>query len=269
VECDAKTFNISLEDAEKRLTEKTKAIIPVDMNGMPVDYDAVLDFAEKHNLKVIADSAESLGSIYKNQKIGSIAPIHIFSFFPNKNITTGEGGMITTNDLKLAEKIKKMRNHGQDYRYHHVTIGYNYRLVDILAVIGIEQLKKIDFIISEKEKIAKKYYNSLLGHQKINLPHLPNYVGQHSWYMYAISLDEGIDRDDVVTKLSNKGIETRLSFPPIHTQPFYKELYGYNDESYPASSKIFNQLLDIPIWVGLDDEKQNYIINSICEIIEK
>jgi len=269
VECDPKTYNISLEDAEKRVTDKTKAIIPVDMNGMPADYDEILIFADKHGLKVIADSAESLSSVYKGRKTGAIAPIHIFSFFPNKNITTGEGGMITTNDDVLADKIRKLRNQGQDYRYHHVMLGYNYRMNDVLATIGIEQLKKIDNIIIEKEKIAKRYTNEFENDVLIVPPYLPDYVDQHSWYMYAISVDENIDRDLVVSKLKGRGIDTRLSFPPIHLQPYYQEKYGYNDSSYPISFKAWQRLINIPIWVGLSNENQDYVINSLREIIKK
>ncbi|MGH7831160.1 MAG: DegT/DnrJ/EryC1/StrS family aminotransferase, partial [Candidatus Binatia bacterium] len=133
VECDPDTYNINLRDAEKRLTEKTRAMIAVDMNGMPVDYDRLLAFAEKHDLQLIADSAESLGAVYKGRKVGSIAPLHVFSFFPNKNVTTGEGGMITTDDDERATLLRQLRNQGQDYRYHHIHLGYNYRMTDIVA----------------------------------------------------------------------------------------------------------------------------------------
>jgi len=269
VECDPKTYNISLDDAEKRITKKTKAIIPVDMNGMPVNYDEILEFADDHGLMVIADSAESVGAVYNGRKPGAIAPIHMFSFFPNKNITTGEGGMITTNDDILADKIRKLRNQGQDYRYHHVLLGYNYRMVDILAVIGIEQLKKINRIIIEKEKIAKRYTNAFRNDPIISPPILPDYVNQHSWYMYAVSLHEKIDRDLVVEMLKEKRIDTRLSFPPIHLQPYYQEQFGYNDNSFPISLKAWQQLIDLPIWVGLSIEDQNYVIDSLKEIIKK
>ncbi len=267
VECDPKTYNISLEDAEKRITKRTKAIIPVDMNGMPVDYDNVLSFADKHGLKVISDSAESLGSIYKGKKIGGIAPIHIFSFFPNKNITTGEGGMITTNDYALVNKVRELRNQGQDYRYHHVVLGYNYRMIDILAAFGIEQIKKIDYILSEKEKISKRYSKAFVNHPLIYPPLLPDYVDQHSWYLYAISLDQDIDRDKVVDILKDRGIDTRLSFPPIHLQPYYQHSFGYKNDSYPISLNSWKKLIDIPIWVGLSEEDQNYVIDSLKDII--
>ena len=265
VECDPKTYNVTAEEIEKNITEKTKAIIPVDMNGMPIDYDAILEVAEKHKIPIIADSAESLGAIYKNKKIGSIAPIHIFSFFPNKNITTGEGGMITTSDDELANKMRMIRNQGQDYRYHHIILGYNYRMNDVLAAIGNVQLKKLNFVIKEKEKIARKY-NEAFNNSKIGIPFVPDYVTRHAWYTYAISVDEK-NRDKIVEDLSKKNIQTRLSFPPIHTQPLYQKLYDYGNDYLPITKKAFNKLINIPIWAGLSEEKQDYVIRTLKELI--
>lgn len=268
-ECDPKTYNISLEDAAKRITGKTKAIIAVDMNGMPVDYDPVLAFAEEAGLNIIADSAESLGAVYKGRKVGSIAPIHMFSFFPNKNICTGEGGMITTDDDERAAFIRQLRNQGQDYRYHHIHLGYNYRMTNIPAAIGIEQLKRIEFVLNEKEKIAERYTEAFREDPDISPPFVPEYVNQHSWYMYAVSLKEGLDRDRIVSELKSRGIDTRLSFPPIHIQPYYQKRFGYSDDSYPISYKAWKQLIDLPIWVGLTLEDQNYIIETLKNIVKK
>jgi len=269
VECDPDTYNISLEDAEKRITNKTKAIIPVDMNGLPVDYDNVLAFAKKHNLKVIADSAESLGCSYKGKRNGAIAPIHMFSFFPNKAITTGEGGMITTNNDQLADELRKLRNHGQSYRYNHIMLGYNYRMPDVLAAIGIQQLKKINYITSKKEEIANTYTNSFNGHKLIKPPYLPDYATNHSWYMYPITLDKNIDRDLVVKKLKEKGIDTRLSFPPIHIQPYYMERFNFKEDSYPVSLAAWKSLIDLPVGVDLTPEEQKYVIDSLLQIVDE
>jgi len=269
VECDPKTFDISLEDAEKRITGKTKAIIPVDMNGMPVDYDQVLAFAEKAGLKVIADSAESLGAVYKGRKVGSIAPLNIFSFFPNKNITTGEGGMITTDDDEKAAFIRQLRNQGQDDRYHHIHLGYNYRMADIPAAIGIEQLKRIEFILEEKDRMAKGYSEALREDPDISPPFVPEYVDRHSWYLYGVSVREGLDRDKIVSELKSNGIDTRLSFPPIHTQPYYRKRFGYKDDSYPLSYKAWKQKIDLPLWVGLTVEDQNDIIENLKNIVKE
>lgn len=267
VECDPKTYNTTAEEVEKRITKKTKAIIPVDMNGLPVDYDGILKVANDHSIPVILDSAESLGAEYKHKKIGGIAPIHIFSFFPNKNIATGEGGMITTDDEELAKKMRRILNQGQDYRYHHVVLGYNYRMTEMQAAIGIIQLKRLDWVVEQKEKIAKKYNKIFQKTKNIKIPFVPEYVTQHAWYMYAVSI-ENKNRDDIVKELDKKGIQTRLSFPPIHIQPFYKELYGYSESSLPITYKTWSKLIDIPIWANLPEEKQEYVANTIIELCE-
>jgi perosamine synthetase len=267
VECDPGTYNMSLEDAERRLTRKTRAMILVDMNGLPVDYDRALAFARKHGLEVIADSAESLGAVYKGQKVGAIAPIHIFSFFPNKNITTGEGGMITTESAKRATLLRQLRNQGQDYRYHHIHLGYNYRMIDLLAVFGLEQLKRIERILSEKERIVARYNKAFENDPDIKPPVVPEYVDRHAWYMYAVSLRDGLNRDSIVADLKARGVDTRLSFPPIHIQPYYQGKYGYTPQSYPMSLKAWNQLIDLPIWVGLSEKEQGYVVESLKDAV--
>ena len=267
VECEPNTFNISLSDAEKKITKKTKAIISVDMNGMPVDYDKIIKFSKKFKLQFISDSAESLGSTYKNKKIGSIAPIHIFSFFPNKNITTGEGGVITLSNLKKYKLIKMLRNMGQSSRYHHKILGYNYRMTDIAATIGIIQLKKINKILKDKEIIAKKY-NKLFKNTSIQTPFIPSYVTQHAWYSYTIKFKK-TNRDKLRSKLDKLGIETRVSFPNLHNQPFIKQYLNQKQNKLKNSRKIWKSLINIPIWSGLSSKKINFIANSIINEIKK
>lgn len=269
VECDHKTYNLSLQDAEQRVNANTKAIIPVDMNGLPVDYDKVSDFARKHGLILISDSAESLGAEYKNKKVGALTPLHIFSFFPNKNITTGEGGMITTDDDHLARVLKTLRNQGQDYRYNHIQLGFNYRMTNVTAAIGRVQLKRVDEIWRRKNETAMRYNQAFDGLNGISAPHIPGYVTKHSWYMYAINLDEGIDRDKVVHDLFERGIDTRLSFPPIHIQPYYVKRFGYENNSYPLSFDAWSRKIDLPIGPTLSLEEQDYVIENVIDIVKK
>jgi len=266
-ECDPKTYNITADIISSLITEKTKAIIPVDMNGLPVDYDSILSLAEKYNIPVIADSAESLGATYKERKIGSVAPIHIFSFFPNKNMTTGEGGMITTSSDSLAEKMRMIMNQGQDYRYHHILLGYNYRMTNFQAAIGLEQLKRLSFVLEEKEKIAENYSRAFVYCDNIETPHVPKYVTKNAWYMYTISVNKE-KRDQIVKELEFAGIQTRLSFPPIHTQPLYQERFGYSNDSLPISYDAWSKLINIPIWAGLGD-KQDKVIKKVIELCEQ
>ncbi len=263
VECDPKTYNIDLDDAKKKITRKTKCIISVDMNGMPVDYDKVKKFAKQNNLKFISDSAESLGATYKNKPVGSIAPIHAFSFFPNKNLTTGEGGMITLNDKSKYEYMKKLRSMGQNGRYNHIYLGYNYRMTDIAASIGIEQLKKVKQNIESKQKLAEKYNIAFKNNVSLDTPFIPKYVSQHAWYSYTISLDKNLNRDLIRKNLMNSGIETRVSFPPLCGQPFMKKFTGEINQSLSESQNAWKKLINLPIWRGLTDKKLMYIVKKV------
>ena len=264
VECDPDTFNVTAEIIEQAITPNTKAIMPVDMNGMPVDYEEILALGAKYGIPVIADSAESLGAIYKGTKVGGIADIQCFSFFPNKAITTGEGGMITTSDVELAEKMRKILNQGQDGRYNHVVLGYNYRMCDINAALGIVQLSRLESFMQEKEKIVAQYTELLTGHDKIKQPFIPSYVDRHSWYMYAIQIEEDI-RDQVVDKLAAVNIQTRLSFPPIHIQKYYVDRFGYDPEDLPICYHTWKRLINIPIWPGLNKQQIEYVAEKVIE----
>ena len=264
-ECDPTTYNVTADIIEPLITDRTRAVIAVDMNGMPVDYDSILALAHRRGIRVIADSAEGLGASYKGARVGSQAPVHTFSFFPNKNITTGEGGMIVTDDDELAETMRVVRNQGQDRRYHHVALGNNFRMMEVQAAIGRVQLSRLDWLIGEKQAVAEYYDELLADCPGVSPPHRPDYVAQHSWYMYAVSLDERLDRDAVVAYLDERGIETRLSFPPVHTQPYYQQRFGHTDDSLPASLDAWSRLIDIPIWVGLTREQQETIVAELAE----
>lgn len=265
--CDSNSdnFNVNLDDLEKKITKKTKLIIVTDMKGMPVDYDNLLKIAKKKKVPVIADSAEAMGSIYKKKQVGNQVFAHSFSFFANKNITTGEGGAISTNNKKLYKYLLQIRNQGQSKRYHHVILGNNYRMTDISAAIGVEQLKKLNTIIKNKNNIARlynKYFNKI---DKIKLPSLPKYVSQHSWYNYAIIVDIK-KRDKLIDFLKKNNIETRVSFPTISSQPIYKKL-PYNRIS-ANSVKLSKKLIDLPIWAKLNIKDQKIVIKIISKFFD-
>jgi perosamine synthetase len=268
-ECDPKTFNVRVSDLEKVVTDRTKAIITVDLNGLPIDYDAIVAFAKEKDITLIADSAESLGAIYKGETIGSQAFVHSFSFFGNKNLTTGEGGMITTNDSNLASKLRILRNQGQEGRYNHTHLGYNYRMTELSAAVGIAQLKSINERMAGKKRISNRYFELLSDTDGIEMPYVPNYVEQHSWYMFAPSFSDNIDRDKIVDYLTKKGIETRLSFPPIHIQPYYAKRFGYRKKDYPISYAAWSHLINLPISPNLSNKDSLYVIDSLKEVLEK
>jgi len=268
-ECDPLTFNVKSENIIEKITKKTKAIITVDLKGMPVDYDKIQNKLKKYKIPLISDSAESFGAIYKNKKVGGQFKLHSFSFFANKNMTLGEGGLVTTNEKKISKFLRIFRNQGQEGRYNHTYIGNNYRPTDYAAAIGKVQLTKIESVLNEKNKIAKIYNKAFKEEKLVKTPFLPNFVSRHTWYMYCLTFSKSINRDKLQKKINKKGIDTRLSFPPIHLQPVYKKKFGYKKGDFPISENIFDQFLDIPCWKGMGIKNIKFIIKTIKEQLKK
>jgi len=267
-ESDPKTFNVEPQEIHSKITKNTKAFMTVDLKGMPVDYDAFNSLSEATGIPFISDSAESLGSEYNGKKVGAQAFASSFSFFANKNITTGEGGMITTDNKSFYETLAILRNQGQEGRYNHTRLGFNYRMTDIQAALGVEQMSRIENILNEKNELAKNYNKNFQNIEEIKIPYLPSYVNKHSWYNYTITVDSNI-RDNLIDYLNEKGIETRLSFPPIHIQPYYSKRFNYKPEDYSMAYESFQKFLDIPIWAGLNQKQQTYIINEIISFLKR
>lgn len=268
-ECNPQTYNMELEDIQKVVTKKTKVIITVDMNGMPVNYDEIIDYAKEKEIFILGDSAESLGAIYKGSQVGSQGELHSFSFFGNKNITTGEGGMLTTNNESLVKELRILRNQGQESRYNHTKLGFNYRMTELQAAIGIVQLESLESRMLAKQKIVNTYNDYFSLCENINIPFVPNYVTRHGWYMYTIEINEKINRDKIVDELSNEGIETRLSFPPVHIQPYYVQKFGYKKNDYPTSLKAWEKLINLPISPNLSEIDQEYVMEKTSSIIKR
>ena len=270
VDIEPQTYNIDPNKIEGKITNKTKAIIPVHYAGQPADMDVIFEIAEKHNLYVIEDAAEAHGAMYKGRKAGSIGDLNCFSFYPNKNMTTGEGGMITTNNKELAEKMRMLRSHGQDQRYHHVILGYNYRTTDIQAALGLVQLKKLSWVI--KKKIEKATYyneriNNFLG-DEIKTPYVAPYA-THVYMFYPIRFKNKETRNKTIIKLQEKNIETRIAFPPIHLQPLYQKLYGYKRGYLPITEKVSDTILCIPIYPHITQEQQNRVLSTLEKAVNQ
>jgi len=263
-----KTFNVDVEALEKKITPRTKVIMPVDLKGMPVDYEPIMELAGKYGVGVLADSAESFGAIYKGKKVGSQAGMHSFSMFANKSITAGEGGFITTDDDDIAEFCRCFRNQGQKERYVHVMIGHNYRMTDIAAAFAIEQAKRVEWIMNEKSSIAAFYNDAFRDHPLLITPYVPDYVTRHSWYMYTLVTDPKVDRDLMASKMKQKGVDHRLSFPLIPLQPVYRELYGYKEGDFAVAEEIYNTFIDIPCWVGMKREELEYVVSVVIDAAE-
>lgn len=260
---DEKTFNISPNSIIEKITNKTKAIIPVHLYGQPCDMKSIMEIAEDHHLMILEDACQAHGAEFDNKKVGSFGDAAAFSFYPTKNITTGEGGIITTNDKKIMEKAKIIRNHGQTQRYYHEHLGYNLRMTDINAAIGIEQLKKLDKFNEKRIENAKYLSEKLSKINKITVPYVMNNV-KHVFHQYTIMIE---NRDIINEKLNKAGIGTGVYYPiPINDQKFYREL-GYNSNDTPISKEISKKVLSLPIHPSVTKENLNYIYEKLNEIL--
>jgi len=272
VDIDYKTCNIDPDKIEEKITKKTRAIMPVHFGGQSCVMDRIMKIAKKHNLKIIEDSAETIGGTFKNKMTGSFGNVGCFSFFPTKNITTGEGGMITTDDESLAQKIRTLSGHGvakttaqrtkqQQSWYRAATMaGYNFRMSNILATIGVEQMKKLDKMNNLRRRNATYLNKHLQNIKNIEIPFEAKNC-KHVYQMYTIKVKD-IDRDDLVLKLKESGIEASVHFdPPVHLQPFYKKYY--KTSNLPITEKVAKSIITLPMFPQLTKKELDYIIKII------
>jgi perosamine synthetase len=265
VDSDPLTWNINPNLIEEAITLHTKAIMPVHLYGHPADMDPILQISGRHHLAVIEDAAEAHGARYKGRRVGGIADLGVFSFFGNKIFTTGEGGMVVTNRADLADKIRMLRNHGMSpmRRYWHPVLGYNYRLTNLQAAIGLAQLEKEEAMLSAKRRIAQAYTAGLQEVRGICLPPEAPWAFSVYW-LYSIlvdAVDFGHTRDDLMIRLQEQGIETRPLFPPIHTQPIY-----CNKQRLPVAEHLAATGLSLPSAVGIKIEDVNWVVRAIVSM---
>jgi len=262
VDVDPITWTIDPSKIEQKISKKTKAIVAVHLYGHPCDMDGIMKIARKYRLKVIEDAAEAHGAEYKGKRVGSIGDIGTFSFYGNKIITTGEGGMVTTNKKHLYEKMKLLRDHAmsEKRRYWHTMVGYNYRMTNIQAAIGVAQMEQIDKFIRIKRRNAK-LYNAILKNVKgLTLP-VEAKDCKHVYWMYSILIEKefGISRDKVIARLKEEGIDTRPFFYPMHTLPMYRD-----DGPFPVSDTLSRKGLNLPSATTLGKAE----IERICKVIK-
>lgn len=266
--------NINIDLIEKLITPRTKAVIPVHFGGHPCDMNRIISIAHKHNLKVIEDAAHALPSSYKNRKIGTISDATCFSFYATKTLTTGEGGMVTTNNEQIAEKISLQRLHGikgdawkryekdNDWYYEIVDLGYKYNTTDIQSAMGIVQLEKLEWMKNERKKNAEMYLDAFAGNiECINEPDNCD----SSWHLFVIKVS---NRDELYQKLKEDGISTSVHFIPIHKHSYYKDRFAYSDKDYPVANNVYEKCLSLPIYPGLINDEVNYIIQHVLQYVE-
>ncbi|MCC7552021.1 MAG: DegT/DnrJ/EryC1/StrS family aminotransferase [Methanobacterium sp.] len=260
VDIDPKTYNINPELIKGAITEKTKAILPVHLYGQPAQMDSINTIAEEHDLVVIEDAAQAHGAMFQDKKVGSLGDMGCFSFYPTKNMTTSEGGMITTNNPEMADKARILRAHGEKERYQHEILGYNFRMTDIAASIGLVQLKKLDGF--NQKRIENAEY--LTEHIKVLNGIKPPYVSpevRHVFHQYTIRVEDG-KRKYIMEYLNQEGIGTGIHYPiPIYKQKLYQDL-GYHDKC-PETEKAASEVLSLPVHPALSIEELEKIVISL------
>lgn len=261
VDVDRQTWNIDASKIQEKITERTKAIIVVHLYGLPCDMDAIENVVKPYNLKIIEDAAEAHGAEYKGKRVGSIGDIGVFSFYGNKIVTTGEGGMITTSNHKLAEDIKMLRDHAMSRtrRYWHDTLGYNYRITNIQAAIGVAQMEQVDSFVGAKRRNADYYKAFLRGTNGLTLP-MESDGCKHVYWMYSVLIEDsfGVSRDEVMVRLREQGIDTRPFFYPLHQLPMYRR-----DNGYPVANELSRKGINLPSSTALTERE----IRRVCKAL--
>jgi perosamine synthetase len=273
------TLLIDPIEVEKKITPKTKAIIGVDYAGQPCDWDALRTIADKYNLVLVEDGCHALGAEYKGKKVGTIADMTIFSFHPVKHITTGEGGMITTNTSDWAEKIYTFRNHGitTDHRqreetgswfYEMTDLGFNYRITDFQCALGISQLKKLPDLLDKRIEIADQYNTFFSGIESLK-PLLVKTDCLHAYHLYVVKLsaDNKKSRQNVFNVLRNKGIGVNVHYIPVHLHPFYQRVFGYQTGDFPVAENAYASILSLPIFPDLNKNEIECMFENIKSVI--
>ena len=265
VDVEEDTFNMNADLIEEKITKNTSAIIPVHIFGQACDIEKVMNLAKKNDLKVIEDACESINATFKDKKVGTFGDAAVFAFYPNKQMTTGEGGMIVTNNEEVDKLCRSMRNQGRGESMQWLThnrLGYNYRLTDMQAALGISQLDKIDFLLSERKRVAEIYASELSNIPEVIIPQIAK-NNNHTWFVFPIRVPED-KRDTLIDYLNKNKIQSKAYFDPcIHLQPFYTKL-GFKEGDFPVAEKLSKTTLILPLFVGLKSDD----IFFICKVIK-
>ena len=273
VDSDISTWNMNADEIEKKITSKTKAIMVVHIYGLPVDMDPVIEIANKHGLKIIEDAAEMHGQTYKGRPCGSFGDISIFSFYPNKHITTGEGGMVVTDDEFLMERCRSLRNlcFQKNVRYVHEEISDNYRFTNLQAAVGLAQLERLDEFIEKKRTMGAYYTEKLRDIKGIHLPVIETEYARNIYWVYGILLDDelGIDNRQMIKMLAEEGVGSRTFFWCMHEQPVFNKQGMYLNESYPNAERMARKGLYIPSGLALTKEQMDIVVCRVQRVIKE
>lgn len=284
IDVELDTYNLDINKLEAAITPNTRAIMPVHFAGAPVDLDPLYQIAEKHNLRVIEDAAHSIGTHYKGKTIGSFGDTHVFSFHPNKNMTTGEGGCVTTFDDDLAKQVELLRFHGMDreawdrfgkkgnQHYAIVAPGFKYNMMDMQAALGLHQIKALDGFIEKRTHLANRYLEKLSDWKQWTLPTPPSYDHKHAWHLFAplINPEEaGMTRDEFMAGMKELSIGTGLHYKAVHLYPYYQETFGFKHGDFPNAESISDRIVSLPLFPSMTEAEQDRVIESMRLLFER
>jgi len=278
VDIEEDSLNLDADKVEKKLESlsreelaKVKALLVVDAFGQPADWDRFTEIARRYNLLLIEDSAEALGSEYKGRKCGSFGEAGVFAFYPNKQICTGEGGILVTDDAELARLARSMRNQGRGEGggwLDHERLGYNFRMDELSAALGCSQMERIEEILDKRAKVARMYREKLAEVEEVEVPYIAPYVSRMSWFVYVIRLERGINRNKVIKYLNEEGVQCKPYFTPIHLQPFYRKMFGYKEGDFPVTEDVTGRTIALPFFNNLKEEQIDYVVEKLKEGIK-
>ena len=275
------TMNIDPAEVARRITPSTRAVLPVDFGGHPADLDAILELARSHELVVIEDASHALGAEHRGRRVGSISHMTVFSFHPVKHVTTGEGGMVATDDPDLAARLRLFRNHGIDsdarnrqasgqWHYEMVVLGYNYRLTDIASALGLAQLRRLEGNLRSRRRIARLYDEAFSGLPEIVRPVERPGVSS-AWHLYPIRVDVPrlrFTRAEVFAALRAENIGVNVHYIPVHHHPYYRERFGYQGGEYPRSEACYESLISLPMFHAMTDQDVDDVIAAVVKVME-
>lgn len=274
------TLNLDPELAAARIAPRTKVILPVDYAGHPADLDSILNLADRHGLVVIEDACHALGAEHRGRRVGSVAHMTVFSFHPVKHLTTGEGGMVTTDDSVFAETLRRFRNHGissdarqrqtaGQWHYEMVLLGFNYRLTDMACALGLQQMKRLEANLARRRQIAGRYAAAFRDMSGVFPPQVRDHVNP-AWHLYPIRLDLtqlSASRGEVFQALRAENIGVNVHYIPVHRHPYYRDRFGYRDVEYPVAEAAYESLISLPMFHGMTDGDIEDVVRALSKVL--
>jgi perosamine synthetase len=264
---DPKTWNLDVDAVDAAITDRTKALVAVDMFGYPCELEPLMELCERRGIALIEDSAEALGAEYQGAPIGSHGPPCVFGFYPNKQVATGEGGVVTTHSEEQWQLLRSLRNHGRSYDdggwFNHVRLGFNYRWTDLQAAVGLGQLEKLDRLLELRTEAAERYAELLRDVEGVELAPGDDADHRRSWFVYVVKLAPEIDRARVMVELRERGVDVAEYVPCIHLLTYMRERYGFREGQYPVAEEIASRTVALPFFPGIEADDQEYVVDTL------